>query len=375
VIRGDASKYPASVTEFERAFAAYVGCQHGLTFCNGTSCLEAALFAVGVQPGDRVLVPAFTFHATISPVLNAGAEVGFCDLSRGTLNVDIEDFDRKATAGTKAAIVTHLWGNPVDMTAIMRIAASRQITIIEDCSHAHGAEWGGRRVGSFGSVGFFSLQSSKAVSSGGEGGIAVTNDRMLWERMLLYGHFDRVKTHTANPRHLRFGPAGCGHKARMHPIAASLAMVDLRDLEAHNEDLRRAGRRLGETLAVIPGVTLFLEGRQGGRSGGFFGGFPVVLPEAATESVTGTLTRLGFRWSKVNYQAWHRDPFMRDQSVRRTLMFSADAQPLSDLVSAFADDCPNTTAMLDRLLLIELQSVTPRRLAALASALRRSAVA
>lgn len=370
ILRADTTKYPAVVTDFESAFAAYVGCQYGLTFCNGTSCLEAALFAIGVGPGDRVIVPAFTFHATISPALNAGAEVVFCDLSPGTLNVDIEDFDRKATAGTKAAIVTHMWGNPADMTAILRIATARGIPVIEDCSHAHGAEWDGRRVGSHGAIGFFSLQSSKTVSSGGEGGIAVTNDRVLWERMLLYGHFDRVKGSTSSPRHLRFGPAGCGHKLRMHPVAAALAMVDLRDLDRRNEEMRAAGKALAAALRTIPSVTLFNEGIERGRSGGFFGGFPFVPPAATMESVTRTLTDLGFRWSKINYRAWHRDPFMRDQRFRRALM-SADNAELPEAGAELADDCPNTTAILDRLLLIELDNVTPRRVAALASTIGR----
>lgn len=372
VLGGDTAKYPEIVPRFERAFADYVGCRYGVTFGNGTSCLEAALFAIGVAPGDRVVVPAFTFHATISPVLNAGAEIVYCDLAPGNLNVDLADFARKAVPGTKAAIVTHLWGNPADMHAVMELAQSRGIAVIEDCSHAHGAEWRGQRVGGFGTIGFFSLQSSKSVSSGGEGGIAVTSDRVLWERMLLYGHFDRVKNDTADARHLRFGPAGCGHKMRMHPLAAALAMVDLQDLDVRNHAMRDACGRLIEALAGQPGVQLFVEGRESGKAGGFFGGLPVVFSAEQQDRLTRILTQHGFRWAPINYRAWHLDPFMRDQQFRHALM-SPSASPDLPTSEEIVDDCPRTTAILKRLLLIDLANVTPRRVARLAAALKRQA--
>jgi dTDP-4-amino-4,6-dideoxygalactose transaminase len=353
ILRDERAKYPDVVLRFENEFAAYIGCKFGVTFCNGTSSLEAALFGINVEAGDRVLVPAFTFHASISPILNAGAQPVFVDVDPNTCNIDLADFERKADSSTRAAIVTHLWGRPINMDVVMDIATSRGIKVIEDCSHAHGAAWKDHKVGSFGAAGCFSLQAAKAVSAG-EGGVAVTDDRLVWERMALYGHFDRIQSITDWDHHHLYGRAGVGHKLRAHPVAIALASVDLKSLDADNERKRKLARSARNRLGSIPGANvLFVEGDA--MFGGFYEGLPVVLDRGPAKVVAKRLSSLGIPSVTCNYRAWHLDSFMSDPDYRRRLenstqTFEADQRsPINQ-----EDSCPQTTILLNRLLLIRL---------------------
>src|SRR3989304_10221332 len=195
VVYGDLiayNSYSRFITRFERRFADYIGCKYGLTFCNGTSTIEAAIFALGIKEDDEVLVPSYTFHSSIFPVIAIGAKPIFVDIDETTLTMDAEDLRKKTTDKTRCIVVVHLWGNSAEMDKICAIAKEHNLKIIEDCSHAHGTAWKGKKVGSIGDIGCFSLQGKKPISAG-EGGIAVTNDRHLYERMSLYGHFGRIK--------------------------------------------------------------------------------------------------------------------------------------------------------------------------------------
>ncbi|MEM7391473.1 MAG: aminotransferase class I/II-fold pyridoxal phosphate-dependent enzyme [Verrucomicrobiota bacterium] len=342
VLRNDLEKYPPAVLRFERDFAAYAGCQHGLSFCNGTSCLEAALFALDIQPGDRVLVPAFTFHATITPILNAGAEPVFIDVDPGTSNVDLADFERKAR-GARAAVITHLWGNPVNMDELERITAGLNLPLIEDCSHAHGAAWKGRRVGGFGQVGFFSLQAGKAVSAG-EGGIAVTNDRSLFERMSLFGHYDR---HGSDPA---WGRSGLGYKRRAHPLGLALAHVDLKHLERDNERRRALLRDFARKLPSRGFRLVFKEGDA--RPGGFMGKAPLVVEEGAAEPWVQGLRKQGVPASRCPYDCWHLDPVMTNLDYRRGLSRVGETGPSPAVPE---DPCPSVRPFAERLFFVPLE--------------------
>ena len=361
VLRDERAKYPDVVVRFEKDFAAYIGCKFGVTFCNGTSSLEAALFGINVLAGDRVLVPAFTFHASVSPVLNAGAQPVFVDVDPSTSNIDLADFERKADLSIRAAIVTHLWGSPINMDVLMDVATRRGIRVVEDCSHAHGAAWRDRKVGSFGAAGCFSLQAAKAVSAG-EGGVAVTNDRLVWERMLLYGHFDRVQSNTNWDHHRLYGRAGMGHKLRAHPLAIALASVDLKSLDGDNERKRRLARLVRDKLGSIPGVrVLFVEGDA--VFGGFYQGLPILLDRGPARVVAGQLSRIGIPAVASNYRAWHLDKFMKDANYRRDLGSADQTFEANEQSPSQQDDpCPRATSLLDQLLLIELNeaALTPR---------------
>jgi dTDP-4-amino-4,6-dideoxygalactose transaminase len=173
--------YSPKVAELERAFARFHEAAHGVTAANGTVTLEAALLAAGIRAGDEVIVPPISFIATASAVLRAGAVPVFADIDESTYNLDPARLSEAITERTRAVIPVHFAGQPADMDAIIKIAERHNLAVIEDCAHAHGASWRGKRVGSFGSFGSFSFQASKNMTAG-EGGILTTSDNTLAER-------------------------------------------------------------------------------------------------------------------------------------------------------------------------------------------------
>jgi len=172
--------------EFEKEFAAWVGSEHAVALANGTVALDLALKALGIGPGDEVVVTPRTFLASVSSVVNAGAVPIFADIVCNSQNITAETISAVLTARTKAVICVHLAGWPCDMDPIMELAAQRGLKVIEDCAQAHGAQYKGRSVGSIGHVGAWSFCQDKIMTTGGEGGMVTTNDRDLWSRMWSY---------------------------------------------------------------------------------------------------------------------------------------------------------------------------------------------
>ena len=172
--------YSPKVAEFEQAFADFHEAKYGVTAANGTVTLEAALNAAGIRAGDEVIVPPISFIATATAVLRVGAVPVFADIDESTYNLDPARAREAVTGRTRAIIPVHFAGQPADMDALIELAERRDLVVIEDCAHAHGATWRGRRVGGFGAFGSFSFQASKNMT-GGEGGILITNDGELAE--------------------------------------------------------------------------------------------------------------------------------------------------------------------------------------------------
>jgi len=167
---------------FEREFADYVGCRYGVALANGTVALEAALRALGIGPGDEVVVPARTFIASASCAVMCGAKPVVADVDEGSGNLSVATIDQARTPNTKAVIAVHMGGWPCDMPAIMAYAEAHALKVIEDCAQAHGATVNGKYVGSFGDVAAFSFCQDKIMSTGGEGGVLVTNNKHVWEK-------------------------------------------------------------------------------------------------------------------------------------------------------------------------------------------------
>jgi len=164
-----------STLKFEEEFASYQQAKYAIAVTNGTAALEVSLAALGIGPGDEVIVPDFTFVATASAVLFAGALPVLVDVDPHTYCIDPDEAERAITDRTKAIIAVHMGGHPADLDRLGEIAARHQIYLVEDSSHAHGSEWKGRRVGAIGDIGTFSFQQSKLMTAG-EGGIIVTNN-------------------------------------------------------------------------------------------------------------------------------------------------------------------------------------------------------
>ena len=167
--------------EYERKFASYHHAKHGIAVTNGTAALEVVLAALGVGPSDEVIVPDFTFIATASAVLAAGALPVLVDVTPDTYCLDPTLVEKRITDRTKAIIAVHMGGHPADMDRLPGIARRHGIRLVEDSAHAHGSEWKGRKIGAIGDIGTFSFQASKLITAG-EGGIIITNDDGLERR-------------------------------------------------------------------------------------------------------------------------------------------------------------------------------------------------
>lgn len=169
--------------EFEKEFAAWAGTRHAVALANGTLALDVALKALGIGPGDEVVVTPRTFIASISCVVNAGATPVFADVEADSGNLSAVTIAKVLTPKTKAIICVHFAGWPCDMDAIMALAETHGLKVIEDCAQAHGAQYKGRSVGSIGHVGAWSFCQDKIMTTGGEGGMVTTNDEVLWRAM------------------------------------------------------------------------------------------------------------------------------------------------------------------------------------------------
>jgi perosamine synthetase len=240
------------IRKFETAFRDLTGSSFALAMTNGTATLHSAYFAVGVGPGTEVIVPSYTWHATATAVLQCGATPVFCDIDPLTLTADPVDIERCISDRTKAISVVHVWGNPAEMDRIMAIANRYGLAVVEDCSHAHGAIYRGRAIGTFGAVGCFSLNSGKAVD-GGEAGIAVTDDPILFDRMLLLGHFGRIQ-HGQAARTFNLGDMSLGMKYRPHAMAIHLANASIKRLHRLNSRCEQRWRWLCEEVDGVKGI-------------------------------------------------------------------------------------------------------------------------
>lgn len=238
--------------ELAREFASYIGVRYALPHNNGTSALHACTFALGLGPGDEVVVPSATYWATAMPVLSVGAVPIFADVDPVFLNIDPADVERRITPRTRAVVVCHRAGMPCDMDAFTDVARRRGLKLIEDASQAHGATFRGRKVGSFGDVAGFSMQTSKLMPAG-EGGIFATNERAYYDRAVLLGHYERLKD-VDDGEVQRFAHTGFGFKYRISPLNAALGRVSLSKLDQRNARRNRGMSYLYAQLGEVPGI-------------------------------------------------------------------------------------------------------------------------
>lgn len=273
------TKYPPEVLNLEKKFSDYIGTSYGLSFCNGTSACDASIFGLNLPKGSEAIISGVSFHSIVMSILHNGIDIKYADVDK---NLNIVLTDDLVSENTRLLMVSHLFGYPQDMDAVMVFAERHNLKVIEDCSHAHGASHKGRKVGSFGDVSFFSLQGDKAVAAG-EGGIALTDDKDYFDRMRLYMHMgrDMRDVEVDAVKDLRFfTKIGFGKKGRMHPFAAALSLVDLRFLDARNANLSAQLEALEDVISDFDFIAP-LTRAQDLVLGGFHHGIPlwVDLPE------------------------------------------------------------------------------------------------
>lgn len=233
------------VRALEAAFAAYVGASHAVMTSSGTAALMAAMAAVGIGPGDKVITTPFTFIATVTAILHAGATPVFCDIDPATYNLAPDALEEAMAAHPDAAavVVAHLYGLPAAMPEIARLARSAGMRLIEDCAQAPGARVGARAAGTFGDAACFSFYATKNMTTG-EGGAVVTSDPAVAER---------VRHFIDHGQSERYRHDSLGFNFRMSELAAALGLGQLRRLEERNERRRRHARYYDEAI-VNPAV-------------------------------------------------------------------------------------------------------------------------
>jgi len=239
---------------FENEFAGYCGVSHGIVLANGTVALELALKALDIGLGDEVVVPPRTFIATVSSVVLSGATPVFADVDADSQNITVETIRGCITSKTKAIIVVHLAGWPCDMDPIMELAREFGLKVIEDCAQAHGASYKGRRVGSLGDVAAFSFCQDKIMTTGGEGGMLVTNDEQLWERAWAYKDhgksYDAIyRRETKSDEVFRWVHESFGSNWRMTEMQSAIGRIQLNKLDGWVEGRRTNAQILAERFA------------------------------------------------------------------------------------------------------------------------------
>jgi dTDP-4-amino-4,6-dideoxygalactose transaminase len=231
------------VKAFEAEFARYCGAAHGIGVASGTDALRLALEAIGIGPGDEVIVPAFTFVATAEVVTKLGGTPVFADIESDRFGLDPADVRRRITTRTRAIMPVHLYGRCVDMAPLAEIAAAAGLAIVEDAAQAVGAEYRGRRAGALGLVAGFSFFPTKNLGAYGDGGIVTTSDDAVAERLRM------LRAHGSRHRYFHESTGWC---SRLDELQAAALRIKLRRLEAWTERRRALAARYRRALAGLP---------------------------------------------------------------------------------------------------------------------------
>ncbi len=265
---------------FEERFAQWCGARFAVSLCNGTAALHTALFALGIGPGDEVIVPSYTFVASSMCVAQAGAIPVFADVEPCSHTISPEDIERKISPLTRAIIVVHLYGEVANMDGIREVAQKHNLFVIEDCAQAHGATYHGRKVGTLGDIGAFSFCHTKTFTTGGEGGCVVTDDEDLaWACRGFRDIGSDAKTKEMlreRGERIPYIHSTLGFNYRMTEMQAAIGIEALKILDSWNlANRRRNGEYLINRLKGIPQILRLPTHNEKVQNG--FWVFPVIL--------------------------------------------------------------------------------------------------
>ena len=326
---------PHEAAEFEREFAAQLGSKHALCLNAGSSALICGLIGAGVEPGDEVIVPAYTWNATANAVVAARGVPILAEVD-DSLTLDPADVRRKITPRTKALLPVHMRGAPADMDALTAIAAEHGLFLIEDVCQAAGASFNGRRLGTFGDAGAFSLQFNKIITTG-EGGVMITDRDDLYDLAIdVHDCAGSVRRGIGLPRF-------AGWNFRASEIQAAVARVQLSRLDGLLEKMRANQAYLAERVAALPGLTLRRANDDGGDAGVCLIAFAATSALAA--DAVDALRQEGVEAMRVydpEFPDLHVYPFWQP-------IFEALAE-----AGRPAPDCPQTLALLERSIHIDV---------------------
>lgn len=275
VLRAGRMSHLDVTQQFEREYAAWLGMKYALAHNTGTASLHGAMFGLGIGAGDEIICPSVTYWASCLPVYSLGGTVVFTDIDPVTLCIDPNDIEKRISPRTKAIVVVHYTGYPCEMDTILAIARRHKVAVIEDCSHAHGALYKGRMVGTMGDVACFSLMSGKSFPIG-EGGIMVTNNRLVYERAAIFGHYERAAEITDPDLADGAGLPWGGFKYRMHQLSSAVGRVQLKEYPQRMGEIDRAMNHFWDLLEGVKGIRPHRPPKGSGCTmGGWY--FPVGL--------------------------------------------------------------------------------------------------
>ncbi|NOI95792.1 DegT/DnrJ/EryC1/StrS family aminotransferase [Vibrio sp. T3Y01] len=241
--------------EFEKEFAAWVGCEYAVALGNGTLALDVALKAFGVGQGDEVITTSRTFLASASSIVTAGATPVFADVDLNSQNITAESIQAVLTPKTKVVIVVHLAGMPAEMDAIMALSEKHGFKVIEDCAQAHGAKYKGRSVGTIGHIGAWSFCQDKIMTTGGEGGMVTTNDKDLWSFMWSYKDHGKSFDAIYNRKHppgFRWLHESFGTNWRMTEMQAVIGRIQIQRMTEWTKNRQANAAVIEAAIADLP---------------------------------------------------------------------------------------------------------------------------
>jgi perosamine synthetase len=322
------------VEEFEKRFAARVGRKHGIAVCNGSAALEAAAAAVGISHGQQVIMPTFTIISCASAITRLHALPRLVDCDQETWNMDVNAIESRLTPDTKAIMVVHIYGLPVNMDPVLELAEKHSVTIIEDAAEMIGQTYRGRPCGSFGLVSTFSFYANKHVTTG-EGGMIVTDDDAIADRC-------RSLRNLAFTPPRRFVHHELGWNFRMTNLQAAVGLAQLERLDEFIGRKRHIFARYTELLEGIEGVSLPLPRTDYAENINWV--FGVVLddnvPFDAAEAIS-RLAKLGIG-ARPFFWPMHEQPVFRGMGL-----FSGDSHPVAERIARRGFYLPSGLALTD----------------------------
>ena len=308
------------IKQFEEQFAARMGRKHGVAVSNGSVALDAAVAALGIGPGDEVIMPTFTIISCAAAIVRAGAVPVVVDCDSITWNMNVDQVEARITPRTKAIMVVHIFGLPVDMTPLLSLAHKYGLKVIEDAAEMHGQTYNGQPCGSFGDISTFSFYPNKHITTG-EGGMIVTDDLALAEKC-------RSLRNLCFKPEQRFVHDELGWNFRMTNLQAALGVAQLERLDEFVQIKRRMGARYTELLVGTPGIQLPLA--QTDFADNIYWVYALVLDDSIPFDAKEAMTRLGKLGIGTRPFFWP----MHEQPVFRKMgLFVGESYPIAERIA------------------------------------------
>lgn len=309
------------IDEFERQWAAYCGMKFGIAVSNGTTALELAIESLGLQPGDEVILPSFTIISCAQAVVYGGGTPVLVDCDPRTWCMDVSQVEAKINSRTRAIMPVHIYGHPVDISPLLALSEKHRLTLIEDAAEANGAEYKGRRCGSFGHISCFSFYANKIITTG-EGGMLLTNDESTADRL-------RSMRNLCFKKERRFYHTALGHNFRLTNMQAALGLAQLEYIEESIQHKRWLGKTYTEKLSHLDGLQLPVEEDWAKNVYWMFG---IVLDEKSGMDAVEFARRLAARgiMTRPFFLGMHEQPVLLERGF-----FHGESYPVTERISRF----------------------------------------